>query len=130
MEEEKKEYGIRKINNKNWYKVYKNGVNGKTYYKILLSQKDSQGNTKNYYQNISFAKKLTPPNDGEQIRLISFIENIFGDDIYNPRYTFTITDFELRQTQEQKENQAFDEYNQVREQFENESESFDEELPF
>ena len=47
MEEEKKEYGIRKINNKSWYKVYKNGVNGKTFYKILLSQKDSQGNSKN-----------------------------------------------------------------------------------
>ena len=73
---------------------------------------------------------LTPPNDGEVIRLISFIENIFGEDIYNPRYSFTITDFELKQTQEQKENQAFDEYNQVREQFESEPDSLDEELPF
>lgn len=110
MEEERKEYAIRKINNKNWYKVYVSGANGKTFYKLLLTQKDYQGNVKNYYQNVTFSRKLTPPNDGEQVRLIGFIENLFGDDKYNPRYSYTITDFEVKQTQEQKEAQAFDEY--------------------
>lgn len=110
MEEERKEYAIRKINNKSWYKVYVSGANGKTFYKLLLSQKDYQGNVKNYYQNVTFSRKLKAPNDGEQVRLIGFIENIFGDDKYNPRYSYTITDFEVKQTQEQKEAQAFDEY--------------------
>lgn len=119
MEEQAKEYGIRKINNKNWYKVYKSGANGKTFYKILVTQKNQDGSTKNYYQNITFKRSLTPPNDGEQIRLISFIENYYGEDIYNPKYAYTITDYEKRQTQEQKENEAFDEYNQTIEENEN-----------
>ena len=119
MEEEKKEYAIRKINNKNWYKVYVSSVNGNTFYKVLLQQKDYQGNTKNYYQNISFKKSLTPPNDGEQIRLVSFIENIYGEDKYNPKYSFMVIEYEKRQTQEQKENQAFDEYNQTISEFDN-----------
>lgn len=123
MEEEKKEYGIRKINNKSWYKVYVSGANGRTFYKLLLQQKDYQGNTKNYYQNVTFSRKLKPPNDGEQVRLIGFIENIFGDDKYNPRYSYTITDFEIKQNQEQKESQAFDEYNQTM--MQNEVDNFD-----
>ena len=60
--------------------------------------------------HLTFSRKLKAPNDGEQVRLIGFIENIFGEDKYNPRYSYTITDFEVKQTQEQKEAQAFDEY--------------------
>ena len=131
MQEEEKEYGIRKINNKHWYKVYVSSVNGQTYYKLLLSQKNYDGTSKNYYQNVRFKKTLTPPKDGEQIRLINFIENLFGEDIYNPRYSFTILDFEVRQNKEQKENQAFEEYNAII--GDNEVENFDitdEDLPF
>lgn len=113
MEEERKEYGIRKVNNKHWYKVYKSGANGKTFYKILIAQKDYQGNVKNYYQNITFKKSLTPPNDGDQIRLIGFIENFFGDDIYNPKYSYTITDFETKQNQESIEQSAIEDYGQT-----------------
>ena len=130
MEEERKEYGIRKVNNKQWYKVYKSGANGKTFYKILIAQKDYQGNVKNYYQNITFKKSLTPPNDGDQIRLIGFIENFFGDDIYNPKYSYTITDFEVKRNQESIEQSAIEDYGQVLAENENNYDISPEELPF
>ena len=130
MEEERKEYGIRKVNNKHWYKVYKSGANGKTFYKILIAQKDYQGNVKNYYQNITFKKSLTPPNDGYQIRLIGFIENFFGDDIYNPKYSYTITDFETKQNQESIEQSAIEDYGQTLAENENNYGITDEVLPF
>lgn len=130
MEEERKEYGIRKVNNKHWYKVYKSGANGKTFYKILIAQKDSQGNVKNYYQNITFKKSLTPPNDGDQIRLIGFIENFFGDDIYNPKYSYTITDFEIKRNQESIEQSAIEDYGQVLAENENNYDISTDDLPF
>ena len=130
MEEERKEYGIRKVNNKHWYNVYKSGANGKTFYKILIAQKDYQGNVKNYYQNITFKKSLTPPNDGDQIRLIGFIENFFGDDIYNPKYSYTITDFETKQNQESIEQSAIEDYGQTLAENENNYGITDEVLPF
>ena len=118
MEEQTKEYFISKINNKQWYMVYKSGANGQTFYKLLITQKDYQGNVKNYYKNVSFKKSLTPPNDKEKIRIKQAIENYYGDDIYNPKSSIMILDFELKQTQEQKESQAFDEYSQAMADFE------------
>lgn len=118
MEEQEKEYFISKINNKQWYMVYKSGANGNTFYKLLIEQKNYDGTSKKYYKNVSFKKSLTPPNDKEKIRIKKAIENYFGDDIYNPRSSIMILDFELKQTEEQKKNQAFDEYSQTMADFE------------
>ena len=128
MEEERKEYGIRKINNKQWYKVYVSGANGKTFYKLMVSQKNYDNTEKKYYVTVSFAKKLTPPSDGAVIRLVGFIENMYGEDKYNPRYSYTITDFDIKESQEQKEASAIDEFSFKLAQ--NENEDFDADLPF
>ena len=104
--------------------------NRKTFYKILIAQKDYQGNVKNYYQNITFKKSLTPPNDGDQIRLIGFIENFFGDDIYNPKYSYTITDFEIRQNQESIEQSAIEDYGQTLAENESNYDISADDLPF
>lgn len=128
MEEERKEYGIRKINNKQWYKVFVSGANGKTFYKLMVSQKNYDNTEKKYYVTVSFAKKLTPPSDGAVIRLVGFIENMYGEDKYNPRYSYTITDFDIKESQEQKEASAIDEFSFKLAQ--NENEDFDADLPF
>lgn len=128
MEEERKEYGIRKINNKQWYKVYVSGANGKTFYKLMVSQKNYDNTEKKYYVTVSFAKKLTPPSDGAVIRLVGFIENMYGEDKYNPRYSYTITDFDIKESQEQKEASAIDEFSFKLAQ--NENEDVDDLLPF
>lgn len=128
MEEERKEYGIRKINNKQWYKVFVSGANGKTFYKLMVSQKNYDNTEKKYYVTVSFAKKLTPPSDGAVIRLVGFIENMYGEDKYNPRYSYTITDFDIKESQEQKEASAIDEFSFKLAQ--NENEDVDDLLPF
>lgn len=118
MAEQEKEYYISKINNKSWYRVYVSSANGKTFYKLLIAQKNYDNTVKNYYQNISFKRSLTPPENGSLIRLKQIIENYYGDDIYNPKSSFMILDYEVKQTQEQKENQAFNEYNDAMADFE------------
>lgn len=122
-QEQEKEYFIQKMNNKTWYRVYVSGANGKTFYKLMVSQKNYDGTEMKYYQNVSFKKSLTPPQDGVLIRIKQAIQNFFGDDKYNPKSSYMILDFEVKQNQEQKEAQAFDEYNATRE--ENEIDNFD-----
>ena len=130
MQEERKEYGIRKINNKHWYKVFVSGANGKTFYKLMVSQKNYDESETKYYVNVSFKKSLQKPQDGAVIRLIGFIENMYGDDIYNPKYSYTITDYEVKENQELKEASAIEEFGQILAENESEREFEDEDLPF
>lgn len=115
MENQDEEYIIYKISTKNWHKVYKTSFKGKDFYKLLINQKNYDGTTNNYYKPVSFKKTLTPPQDGSIIRVKKAIENLYTNNIdkYNPISTLLILDYELKEDEEQKKENAYDEFSQT-----------------
>ena len=114
MEEEKGDYIIYKLNTKNFFKIYKSSHGGRDYYKILVTQKDFNNEQKKFYKMVSFKKALTPPQDGSLIRIKKGIENLFTNskDPYNVISVIQILDYELKENEEQKIANAYDEYSQ------------------
>lgn len=115
MENQDEEYIIYKISTKNWHKVYRSSYNGKDFYKLLINQKNYDGTTVNYYKPVSFKKSLTPPQNGSIIRVKKAIENLYTNNIdkYNPISTLLVLDYELKEDEEQKKENAYDEFSQT-----------------
>lgn len=115
MENQDEEYIIYKISTKNWHKVYRSSYNGKDFYKLLINQKNYDGTTVNYYKSVSFKKSLTPPQNGSIIRVKKAIENLYTNNIdkYNPISTLLVLDYELKEDEEQKKENAYDEFSQT-----------------
>lgn len=98
MQEENKEYIMRKVNVNYNYKVEARTYNGKTYYKLNVPQKQQDG------QVIWFKIPVTMPagtelNDGCKIKIKQAIENLYyaSADVkkYNPIYGLYIKEFEV-----------------------------------
>lgn len=115
MENQDEEYIIYKISTKNWHKVYRSSYNEKDFYKLLINQKNYDGTTVNYYKSVSFKKSLTPPQNGSIIRVKKAIENLYTNNIdkYNPISTLLVLDYELKEDEEQKKENAYDEFSQT-----------------
>ena len=115
MENQDEEYIIYKISTKNWHKVYRSSYNGKDFYKLLINQKNYDGTTVNYYKSVSFKKSLTPPQNGSIIRVKKAIENLYTNNIdkYNPISTLLVLDYESKEDEEQKKENAYDEFSQT-----------------
>ena len=129
MEEENKEYIISKINTKYFYKVYRSSYNGKDFYSILITQKNYDDTETLYYKNVSFKKGLNlPPND-TLIRIKKAVENYYGDK-YKPQSSLMILDYELKKNDEQKKEEALQEFNQNLLENEKEIKIEDADLPF
>lgn len=115
MENQEEEYIIYKVSTKNWHKIYKSSYNGKDFYKLLIIQKKYDGTTTNYYKPVSFKKTLTPPQDGSIIRVKQGIENLYTNNLdkYNPISSILILDYELKEDEEQKKENAYSEFSQT-----------------
>lgn len=129
------EYIIYKISTKNWHKIYKSSHGGRDYYKILIVQKKYDGTQENFYKSVSFRKALTPPENGSIIRIKRGIENLYTNNIdkYNPISSIIILDYELKEQEEQKIANAYNDFSQcLAENEENKEEIVieDSQLPF
>ena len=135
MENQEEEYIIYKVSTKNWHKVYKTSYNGKDFYKLLIVQRNYDDTTTNYYKTVSFKKSLTPPQDGSIIRVKKGIENLYRNnkDKYNPISILLILDYELKENEEQKKENAYNEFSQTLAENEENKEEIvieDSQLPF
>lgn len=135
MENQEEEYIIYKVSTKNWHKVYKTSYNGKDFYKLLIVQRNYDDTTTNYYKTVSFKKSLTPPQDGSIIRVKKGIENLYTNnkDKYNPISILLILDYELKENEEQKKENAYNEFSQTLAENEENKEEIvieDSQLPF
>ena len=135
MENQEEEYIIYKVSTKNWHKVYKTSYNGKDFYKLLIVKRNYDDTTTNYYKTVSFKKSLTPPQDGSIIRVKKGIENLYTNnkDKYNPISILLILDYELKENEEQKKENAYNEFSQTLAENEENKEEIvieDSQLPF
>lgn len=131
MEEENKEYIISKINTKYFYKVYRSTYNGKDFYSLLIVQKNYDETESMFYKSVSFKKGIDlPPNDS-LIRIKKAVENYYGEK-YKPQSSLMILDYELKKTEDQIKEDAFNEYNQslLENEKEKEVQIKEEDLPF
>lgn len=131
MEEENKEYIISKINTKYFYKVYRSSYNGKDFYSLLIVQKNYDETESMFYKSVSFKKGIDlPPNDS-LIRIKKAVENYYGEK-YKPQSSLMILDYELKKTEDQIKEDAFNEYNQslLENEKEKEVQIKEEDLPF
>lgn len=131
MEEENKEYIISKINTKYFYKVYRSSYNGKDFYSLLIVQKNYDETESMFYKSVSFKKGIDlPPNDS-LIRIKKAVENYYGEK-YKPQSSLMILDYELKKTENQIKEDAFNEYNQslLENEKEKEVQIKEEDLPF
>lgn len=116
MQEEKEYYIWHKVEPKRKYRVWRKDYNGKTFYNIIIEQKNYDNTKSKYYIPITFKKNVSVENETDII-IIKAIENIrqnknVEDKLkqYSPVFTYMITEFEIVERQEQIEKQAFDEY--------------------
>lgn len=111
MEEQQELKITHKIEAGKKYRVFKNTVNDRDYYKIGISQKNYDGTKTQFYEGVTFKKGVELRN-GSDIIIKSGFENcrINPADKYNPIFYLVITDFELCQNQEQIQEQALQDY--------------------
>lgn len=111
MQEENSEYIVYKINTKYFYKVYRSSYNGKDYYNLLINQKAYDGTESAFYKNVNFKKGLPLPQNDSLIRIKKGIENYYGEK-YKPVSSFTILDYETKESSEQQIQNAYEEFGQ------------------
>lgn len=119
-----------KIDGKHTYKVYKNEVNGKTYYKVVMKKKNYDDTETIFYRQLRFVKGCTPPENGEIIKIWSGFEDLYvnNKDPYNPITVIVVQDYMKVDNQVVNEEKAYEKFQQITK--ENEMEVSDEELPF
>ena len=108
-------------------RVFSSNYQGRDYYKIQLTQKNYDGSEFKFYINVQFKKGVTLPNvdgKGTDIIIKKAYENFRPNpkDEYNPIMYLLIVDFEIKETQEQIEKEAYSKYQQNLYENENEGE--------
>lgn len=90
--QENKSYIIRKVREGFTYMVFRNDRNGKTFYKIGVTQKDFDGQQKTHYVPVMF-KQGVEVADRTKIKINTAIENLYTKG-YDVIFSYRITDFE------------------------------------
>lgn len=125
--EENKDTIWRKIEPNHKYRIWRKDFNGKTYYNILVQQKNFDDSISKYYIPVTFKKGVEVANETD-IKIKKGVENLRKNknDEYNPIFSYMITEFEIIERQEQKEAQAYQEFQDNL----NENEINNDSLPF
>lgn len=120
-----------KIDGKHTYKVYKNEVNGKTYYKVAMKKKNYDDTETIFYRQLRFTKGCTPPENGEIIKIWSGFEDLYvnNKDPYNPITVIVVQDYMKVDNQVVNQEKAYEKFQQITKENENEIVT-DEMLPF
>lgn len=116
MEEEKIPTIYHKIEAGRKYRIWRKDYNGQTFYNIMVEQKQYDDTKKRYYIPVVFKKGVSVENQTD-IKILSGIENLRENKLvedkvksYYPIFSYTITDFEILERQEQIEAEAYDEF--------------------
>lgn len=119
-----------KIDGKHTYKVYKNEVNGKTYYKVAMKKKNYDDTETIFYRQLRFVKDCTPPENGEIIKIWSAFEDLYvnNKDPYNPITVIVVQDYKKIDNEVVNQDKAYEKFQQITK--ENELEEQTEDLPF
>lgn len=85
------------------------------FYKVQLTQKNYEGTVDKYYFDVMFKKGVElpdPTGNGIDIIIKCAYENFKTNpaDQYHPIIYYLVTDFDIVQTKEQKQNDAFNEF--------------------
>lgn len=120
MEEEEKKGSIwHKIMPNHKYRIWRKDFNGKTFYNILVSQKEYDNTESKYYIPVSFKKGIEVDNETDII-IIKAIENLRSNKNveeskrpYAPIFSYMITEFEVVEREEQKQSQAYQKYQDI-----------------
>ena len=136
MEESTEPKILRKIEPNRKYRIWRKDFNGKTFYNIMVSQKQYDDTELKYYIPINFKKGISVANETD-IKIIKAIENLREnkkveekDQKYYPVFSYTITDFEIIENEEQKENEAYKKYQEKLNENEIEQANETQDLPF
>lgn len=136
MEESIEPKILRKIEPNRKYRIWRKDFNGKTFYNIMVSQKQYDDTELKYYIPINFKKGISVANETD-IKIIKAIENLREnkkveekDQKYYPVFSYTITDFEIIENEEQKENEAYKKYQEKLNENEIEQANETQDLPF
>ena len=107
------------------YRLWRKDYNGRTFYNIEVRQKNYDGTTNKWYRPITFKGNADIPN-GVDIIIKAGFENLRTNklDPYNPVTAIMVTDYEITESQEIIEKQAFEDYR------ENLADIEDDDLPF
>ena len=102
--EQTKSYIIRKVREGFTYMVFRNERNGKTFYKIGVTQKELDGQQNTHYIPVSFVNGVEVA-DRTKIKIITAIENVYKKG-FDTIFTYKITQFEnlSEQIQEYQDN--------------------------
>lgn len=97
------------------YRVFKKEYNGNVYYNIQIQQKNYDDTISKYYRPVTFKKGIVLDDytgNGVDIIIHKGFENLRPNkaDKYNPITTIMITDFEILDSQEQIEAQAYQDF--------------------
>lgn len=109
MNEEKEHNIFYKIMPDKKYRVFVNSFNGKKFYKIQVTQKEFDGQTKKYYKQVTFKKDIELENETD-IEIQEAYENLYENknDKYNPISVLNITKFRMLPKEDKQK--VFDEY--------------------
>lgn len=136
MEENTEPKILRKIEPNRKYRIWRKDFNGKTFYNIMVSQKQYDDTELKYYIPINFKKGISVANETD-IKIIKAIENLREnkkveekDQKYYPVFSYTITEFEIIENEEQKENEAYKKYQEKLNENEIEQANETQDLPF
>lgn len=117
MEEEKEQPIIwRKIEPNRKYRIWRKDFNGKTFYNIIVNQKEYDGTESRYYIPVTFKKGIEVQNQTD-IKIIKGIENLRANNNvedskkpYSPIFSYMILEFETIEREEQKKNEALEKF--------------------
>lgn len=119
MKEEPKESIWHKIVPNHKYRIWRKDFNGKTFYNILVSQKEYDNTESKYYIPVTFKKGIEVANETDII-IKHAIENLRSNKNveeskkqYCPIFSYMITEFEIVEREEQKQAQAYQKYQET-----------------
>ena len=119
MEENTEPKILRKIEPNRKYRIWRKDFNGNTFYNILVTQKQYDNTETRYYIPVSFKKGIEVANETD-IKILKAIENLRSNKLveeakkqYYPVFSYTITEFETIEREEQKKEQALEKYQEA-----------------
>ena len=129
MEEEKIDEISYKIKAGFRYRIWRRDLDGRTYYNIIIKQKNYDGTDNTWYRPVTFKKGVEVANETDIIIKKGF-ENLRNNpkDKYNPITSIMITEFETLENKELQDAKAYADYQKNLQ--ENEMFVSDEDLPF
>lgn len=110
MEEENKLYIKHKVQAGFNYTVYRNDRNGKSYYKICVTQKAFDGQETKHYIPVTFRKGVELP-DKTKIKIKQAVENVYKKG-FDTISTYMILDFDNLSEAIEEFNQADSNYDE------------------